>query len=54
VLKLLLKIKWNSPKYHYIEGEGLNEIESPEDWIFDYSDIIDTEASDETSSGASE
>ena len=54
VLRYLVKLKWNSPNYHYIEGEGLNEIESPEDWIFDYSDIIDTEASDETSSRASE
>lgn len=53
VLELLLKIKWNSPNYHYIEGEGLNEIESPEDWIFDYSDIIDIETSNETASGSS-
>lgn len=54
VLDLLLDIKWNDPDYVYVEGEGLNPLENPENWIFDYSDIIDIGVSDETASGVSE
>lgn len=47
--ELIMQIKWNDAKY-----ENGDEAENVEDWIFDYSDIIDIETSDETSSGASE